>query len=96
MKTIKELTYQLNVLKKQFRFYQIGQEIAKHDYNMWDPFDGLSKDEHERRYTSEIVSNRYVLSQLQKEIIETRKQLKKLNREQNGKNGVHYSTKGED
>jgi hypothetical protein len=44
---IKQLVHNISVLKEKYRYYQNCQEIAKRDYNMWDPYDGLTKDQHE-------------------------------------------------
>ena len=82
---IKQLVHNMSILKEKFRYYQNCQEVAKHEYNIWDPYDGLTKDQHERKYGDEIASNRYILNSLEKKIKECRKKLKQANREQNKK-----------
>ena len=86
--TISDLTHRLENLKQKFSYYQKCQENAKRDILIWDPYDGMTKYQHETYWKHVIEDNRFNLNWLQAEIKEVRKQIKQLNREQNAKNKV--------
>ena len=80
---ISRLNSELYELQNKFRYYQNKQEHDKRDLVMWDPLDGLTKEQHENLYYVEIWSNRQNLRALQNEIIELRKKIKTIQRKQN-------------
>lgn len=85
---ISDLVYRITDLKERYRYYQKRQQHAKHDLLLWDPYDGLTKEQHEIYYRTIIEDCRYLLNSLQNEIKEVRKEIKKLNREQNLQNNA--------
>ena len=84
--TISDLVHKIEDLKEKYRYYQRCQEHARHNILFWDPYDGLDKEQHEIYWSCVIGSNKLILTNIQNEIKEVRKQIKKLNREQNIKN----------
>ena len=75
----------LKMLKEKFRYWQLGTENIKK--RIYDPYE-TEFDRHrwEMHNQYEILENRYVLKDLENEIKELRKIIKKMNREQNLKN----------
>ena len=86
--TISDLIHKLEDLKEKYNYYQRCQENARHDILIWDPYDGMTKEQHEIYWSHIINENKYILNNLQNEIKEVRKNIKKLNREQNEKNNI--------
>lgn len=75
----------LKRLKEKFRYWQLNTEILKRE--VYDPYDtDLSKWDWEMDIQYQIDDNKYILRNLEKEIKELRKIIKKMNREQNGIN----------
>lgn len=75
----------LSYLKLKFRWWQRNTEIIKQ--RIYDPYEtDLDKHQWEMRNQQEICINRYSLKKLEKEIKELRKNIKKMDREQNLKN----------
>ena len=75
----------LKRLKENFRYWQLGTENIKK--RIYDPYEtDLDKWQWEMHNQYEILENRIVLKDLEKEIKELRKIIKKMNREQNGIN----------
>ena len=88
-KEISEANKKLGYLKLKFRWWQRNTEIIKQRiYNS----NETDLDEHqwEMRNQQEIWYNRYILKNLEKEIKELKKTIKKMNREQNLKNNNQY------
>lgn len=86
--SISDLIHKIEDLKDKYKYYQEVQGNAKRELLLWDPYDGLTKEQHAHYYHSIIGDCRYLLNKYQNEIKETRKQIKKLNREQNIKNNA--------
>ena len=86
--TISDFIHKLKDLKDKYNYYQRSQENARHNILIWDPYDGLTKEQHELYWTCVIRDNKYILNNLQNEIKEVRKIIKKMNREQNAKNNI--------
>lgn len=75
------LNERLDRAKERYQMYQRWILIEKHDYCFYDPYDGLSRFEHEKRCVDNISDFRYVIVLVQNEIKELRKELKAKNRE---------------
>lgn len=84
-----DLVHQMEDLKEKFQFYQRRQEHAKRELQLWDPYDGMTKEQHEIYYSSMIYDCRYLLNRLQNKIKELRKKIKNLNRLQNKEYELH-------
>ena len=84
-KEISEVNRKLTQLKEKFRYWQLGTENIKK--RIYDPYE-TNLDRHQWEMTNqyEILENRYILKDLENEIKELRKAIKKMNREQNLKN----------
>ena len=78
-----DLVHKMEDLKEKYQSYQRMIGYAKRDLQMWDPYDGMTKEQHEIYYHSVIYDCRYQLNRLQNEIKELRKKIKNLNRLQN-------------
>ena len=87
-KEISDANKKLSYLKLKFRWMKSNTEIIKQ--RIYDPNE-TDLDEHQwqMRNQQEIWINRGVLKNLEKEIKELRKAIKKMNREQNLKNNKH-------
>ena len=84
-KEISDANKEMSQLKEKFRYWQLGTENIKK--RIYDPYETeLDRHQWEMHNQYEILENRYVLKDLEKEIRELRKIIKKLNREQNLKN----------
>lgn len=94
----KEYTYigtaidDLHKAQDSFRYYQREQEILKHEHNLYDPFNeqGLDKYQWQMYYQGQIADTKWMLKTIQKEIIELKKIIRKLNKEQNKKYNNEY------
>ena len=79
---ISEAYEQLQNLKVKFRYWQLDTENIKK--RIYDPYETeLDRRQWEMHNQYEILDNRYVLKNLENEIKEVRKLIKKLNRKQN-------------
>ena len=75
----------LKILKEKFRYWQRNTEIIKE--RIYDPYETeLDRRQWEMRNQYEILENRVILKDLEKEIKELRKTIKKMDKEQNLKN----------
>ena len=75
----------LKRLKEKFRYWQLGTENIKE--RIYDPYETeLDRHQWEMHNQYEILENRVVLKNLENEIKELRKTIKKMSREQNFKN----------
>lgn len=84
-KEISDANRKLIQLKEKFRYWQLGTENIKE--RIYDPYETeLDRHQWEIRNQYEILENRVVLKDIEKEIKELRKTIKKMNREQNFKN----------
>jgi hypothetical protein len=84
-KEISDANRKLIQLKEKFRYWQLGTENIKE--RIYDPYETeLDRHQWEMRNQYEILENRVVLKDIEKEIKELRKTIKKMNREQNFKN----------
>ena len=84
-KEISDANRKLIQLKEKFRYWQLGTENIKE--RIYDPYETeLDRHQWEMRNQYEILENRVVLKNIEKEIKELRKTIKKMNREQNFKN----------
>lgn len=84
-KDISEAYKKMSQLKEKFRYWQLGTENIKK--RIYDPYETeLDRHQWEMRNQYEILENRCVLKDLENEIKELRKIIKKMNREQNFKN----------
>jgi len=84
-KDISEAYKKMSQLKEKFRYWQLGTENIKK--RIYDPYETeLDRHQWEMRNQYEILENRCVLKDLENEIKELRKTIKKMNREQNFKN----------
>lgn len=81
--SMSDLVHKMEDLKEKYQSYQRMIGYAKRDLQLWDPYDGLTKEQHENYYHSIIGECRYQLNHLQNEIKELRKKIKNLNRLQN-------------
>jgi len=82
---ISEAYKKMSQLKEKFRYWQLGTENIKK--RIYDPYETeLDRHQWEMRNQYEILENRCVLKDLENEIKELRKTIKKMNREQNFKN----------
>jgi hypothetical protein len=88
-KEISDANKKLSYLKFKFKWMQCNTEIIKQ--RIYDPYE-TNLDEHQwqMRNQQEIWINRGALKNLEKEIKELRKAIKKMNREQNLKNNKQY------
>ncbi len=77
----------LNKLQDSFRYYQHQQEQLKRDHDMYDPYNSNEWDKHEWQmaYQYQISDTKWMLKNIQKDIIELKKIIRKLNKEQNKK-----------
>ena len=83
-KEISEAYKQLQNLKAKFRYWQLGTENIKK--RIYDPYETeLDRHQWEMHNQYEILDNRYILKDLENEIRELRKTIKKMNKEQNKK-----------
>ena len=83
-KEISDANRKLIQLKEKFRYWQLDTENIKE--RIYDPYETeLDRHQWEMRNQYEILENRVVLKDIEKEIKELRKTIKKLNREQNAK-----------
>lgn len=78
-----DLVHKMEDLKEKYQSYQRMIGYAKRDLQTWDPYDGLTEEQHKIYYHSVISDCRYQLNSLQNEIKELRKRIKNLNRLQN-------------
>lgn len=84
-KEISEAYKRLQNLKAKFRYWQLGTENIKK--RIYDPYETeLDRHQWEMHNQYEILDNRYVLKNLENEIKEVRKTIKKMNKEQIQKN----------
>ena len=84
-KEISDANKKLGYLKLKFRWWQCNTEIIKQ--RIYNPYEtDLDRHQWEMRNQQEIWINRSVLKKLENEIKELRKNIKKMNREQNFKN----------
>lgn len=69
-----------------FRSYQFDQELLKRKHDLWDIYINktCSKNDFQMKCQMEMSQNKYMLRKLQKEIIELRSKIKKIQRKQNG------------
>jgi len=76
---------ELKGLKEKYRYIQVSIDIIKKEF--WDPYDypNLDKDIWEKQTIEEIKIRGQVLKNLEEQIRELKKYIKKLNREQNEK-----------
>ena len=74
-------------LQDSFRYYQHQQEQLKRDHDIYDPYNGYEWDKHEWQmaYQYQIADTKWMLKTIQKDIIELKKIIRKLNQEQNKK-----------
>jgi uncharacterized membrane protein (DUF106 family) len=77
----------LHKAQDSFRYYQRQQEELKREHDMYDPFNSNKWDKHEWQiaYQYQIADTKWMLKTIQKEIIELKKIIRKLNKEQNKK-----------
>lgn len=75
------LNERLNRAKEQYQMYQRWIMIEKDNYRFYDPYDGLSRFEHEKICVDTISDYRYAIKIVQGKIRELRKALKEKNRE---------------
>lgn len=81
-KEISDAYEKMSQLKEKFRYWQIGTEnIKKRIYDSYET--KLDRHQWEMHNQYEILENRRVLKDLENEIKELRKTIKKMNREQN-------------
>lgn len=78
-----DYVHKMEDLKAKYQSYQRMLGYAKRDLQIWDPYDGMTKEQHENYYRSVIGDCKYQLNHLQNEIKELRKKIKNLNRLQN-------------
>lgn len=84
-KEISDANKKMSQLKTKFRYWQIGTENIKK--RIYDPYETeLDRHQWEMHNQYEILENRHVLKDLENEIKELRKTIKKMSREQNFKN----------
>ena len=79
---------ELKSLREKYRYFQISIDIIKNE--LWDPYDypNLDKDIWEKQKIEEIKIRGQVLKNLEEEIRELKKHIKKLNKEQNERNNT--------
>ena len=82
---ISKLNEQMRKLQDEFRYYQKWQEQSKYDYNHYNPASEISYEIHIKSCDEEILRNRIRLKYLQEKIIDLRKKIKKIQREENKK-----------
>ena len=84
-KEISDANKEMSQLKEKFRYWQLGTENIKK--RIYDPYETeLDRHQWEIHNQYEILENRCVLKDLENEIKELRKTIKKMNKEQNLKN----------
>ena len=84
---IKEAYKNIHILKEEYHYYQKYQEQLRKDYNNWPgPPESHSKRIWEDSIYEQILLNRKELRNKENQIKELRKNIKKMNREQNLKN----------
>jgi len=81
--SMSDLVHKMDDLKEKYQSYQRMIRYAKRDLQMWDPYDGMTKEQHKIYHSSIIYDCKYQLNRLQNEIKELRKKIKNLNRLQN-------------
>ena len=84
-----EISILNSILKSKqdlFRSYQFDQELLKRKHDLWDIYinETYSKNDFQMKCQMEMSQNKYMLRKLQKEIIELRSKIKKIQRKQNG------------
>lgn len=84
-----EISILNSILKSKqdlFRNYQFDQELLKRKHDLWDIYinETYSKNDFQIDCQKEMSQNKYMLRKLQKEIIELRNKIKKIQRNQNG------------
>ena len=79
---------ELKSLREKYRYFQISIDIIKNE--LWDPYDypNLDKDIWEKQTIEEIKIRGQVLKDLEEQIRELKKHIKKLNKEQNERNNT--------
>ena len=79
---------ELKSLREKYRYFQISIDIIKNE--LWDPYDypNLDKDIWEKQTIEEIKIRGQVLKNLEEQIRELKKHIKKLNKEQNERNNT--------
>ncbi len=79
---------ELKSLKEKYRYFQISIDTIKNE--LWDPYDypNLDKDIWEKQTIEEIKIRGQVLKNLEEQIREVKKHIKKLNKEQNERNNT--------
>jgi len=80
-------------LKAQYRELKTKQEDLKRVHNMYDPESGLTEYEWKMKCQSYMWANKDELNRLSKEIIDTRKEIKRLDRAQNLKYNTQNGSK---
>lgn len=84
-----EISMLNSILKSKqdlFKYYQFNQELLKRKHDLWDIYtnETYSKNDFQMDCQKEMSQNKYMLRKLQKEIIELRSKIKKIQRKQNG------------
>ena len=81
---------ELKSLREKYRDFQVSIDIIKKEF--WSPHDYLifNKDIWEKQTIEEIKSRGQVLKDLEEQIRELKKHIKKLNKEQNARNNIQY------
>ena len=82
---ISKLNEQMKKLQDEFRYYQKWQEQSKYDCNHYNPSSEISYEIHIDSCNEEIFRNRIRLKYLQEKIIDLRKTIKQIQREENKK-----------
>ena len=79
---------ELKSLREKYRYFQVSIDIIKNE--LWDPYDypNLDKDIWEKQTIEEIKIRGQVLKDLEEQIRELKKHIKKLNKEQNERNNT--------
>ena len=79
---------ELKSLREKYRYFQISIDTIKNE--LWDPYDypNLDRDIWEKQKIEEIKIRGQVLKDLEEEIREVKKYIKKLNKEQNERNNT--------
>ena len=77
---------ELKSLREKYRYFQISIDTIKNE--LWDPYDypNLDKDIWGKQTIEEIKNRGQVLKNLEEQIREVKKHIKKLNKEQNERN----------
>ena len=79
---------ELKSLREKYRYFQISIDTIKNE--LWDPYDypNLDRDIWEKQKIEEIKIRGQVLKDLEEQIREVKKYIKKLNKEQNERNNT--------